>query len=94
MDITALNRSLDAAAAPAPVVPVDRAAETRDMVQAVKAVNASEFFGQDNELLFQRDRQTQRMVIRLVNRKTNEVVSQIPPEYVLRLAADVKTTGE
>jgi len=29
-------------------------------------------------------------VIRLVNRKTKEVVSQIPPEYVLRLASDLK----
>jgi uncharacterized FlaG/YvyC family protein len=30
------------------------------------------------------------MVIRVVNRRTNEVISQIPPEYVLRLAQDMK----
>jgi uncharacterized FlaG/YvyC family protein len=31
------------------------------------------------------------MVVRIVNRNTKEVVSQIPPEYVLRLAEDLKT---
>ncbi|MBS1859171.1 MAG: flagellar protein FlaG [Acidobacteria bacterium] len=39
---------------------------------------------------FQRDPQTQRMVVRLVNRRTSEVVQQIPPEYVLRLSQDLK----
>jgi uncharacterized FlaG/YvyC family protein len=29
-------------------------------------------------------------VVRLVNRKTSEVVTQVPAEYVLRLAEDRK----
>ncbi|PYT33820.1 MAG: hypothetical protein DMG58_06315 [Acidobacteria bacterium] len=29
-------------------------------------------------------------VIRIVNRKTNEVVDQIPPEYVLRLGEELR----
>jgi uncharacterized FlaG/YvyC family protein len=29
----------------------------------------------------------------VVNRKTKEVLSQVPPEYVLRLAADMKKQG-
>jgi len=65
---------------------VDKVAEKRQVIQAVKALNQSQMFGQDNELLFQRDRDTQRMVVRVVNRQTQELISQIPPEYVLRLA--------
>jgi uncharacterized FlaG/YvyC family protein len=76
--------------APTPVAPLDAAAEARDIVQAVKAVNGTEMFGPENELRFQKDPQTQRMVMRLVNRKTDEVVSQVPAEYVLRLAEDGK----
>jgi uncharacterized FlaG/YvyC family protein len=90
MDIVSLNQSLQvaSAAAPAPTTPVDQAAENRDVIQAVKALNGAEMFGHDNILMFQKDQQTHRMVIRVVNQKTQEVVSQIPPEYVLRLAAD------
>jgi uncharacterized FlaG/YvyC family protein len=76
--------------APAATVPVDQAAENREVVKAVKALNGTEMFGDDNQLTFRRDPETQRMVIRVVNRKTEEVVTQIPPEYVLRLAEDLK----
>lgn len=90
MDITAINRSVEALHAPAPAIPADRAAENREVVQAVKALNGAEMFGQDSELMFQRDPLTQRMVVQLINRKTKEVISQIPQEYVLRLAQDLK----
>jgi len=90
MDITGVNRSLQAAPAHTAPVPVDHAAQNRVVVQAVKALNGTEMFGQDNQLQFQKDQRTGRMVVRVVNRKTNEVISQIPPEYVLRLAQDIK----
>ena len=90
MDITAVNRSLQTAPVHTTPVPVDQAAENREVVQAVKALNGTEMFGQDNQLRFQKDPRTGRMVIRVVNNKTNEVISQIPPEYVLRLAEDIK----
>jgi uncharacterized FlaG/YvyC family protein len=94
MDISPINRSAGTTeTAPVPVIPADQAAANRDVVQAIKAVNGAELFGQDNQLLFQRDAETQRIVIRMVNRRTNEVISQIPPEYVLRLAADLKVFG-
>ena len=94
MDVIALNRTLqNNPQTTVPVVPVDKTAETREVVQAVKALNSTEMFGEDNELMFQRDRQTNRMVVRMVNRKTNEVVSQIPAEYILRLAQDIKQNG-
>jgi len=91
MDVTAVDRSGHVLPAPAPAIPVDRAAENRQVVQAVKALNGTEMFGHDNELTFQRDLQTNRMVVRVVNRQTREVVSQVPPEYVLRLAEDMKS---
>ena len=69
---------------------MDQAAENREIVRAVKALNGTEMFGQENQLTFRRDPETQRMVIRVVNRQTEEVVTQIPAEYVLRLAADLK----
>jgi uncharacterized FlaG/YvyC family protein len=90
MDINAIGRSLEAPHAPTPAIPMDKAAENRDVVQAVKAVNGTEMFGQDSELMFQRDPLTQRMVLQLIDRNTKEVLSQIPKEYVLRLAAGLK----
>ena len=88
MDVAALNRVAQAPQAAVPAIPADQAAQNRQVIQAVKALNGTEMFGQDNELMFVPDRQTQRMVVRVVNRKTGEVLSQIPPEYVLRLAED------
>ena len=90
MDVTSVNRIAQSLPAAAPGVPIDQAAQARDVVQAVKALNQTEMFGQDNELEFQRDQASRRMVIRVVNRKTQEVVSQVPAEYVLRLAEDLK----
>ena len=77
------------AAVPAPV-PTERVAEQRELIQAVKALNAAELFGQNNELTFVLDRETRRPVVRIIDRNTNELIRQIPPEYVLRLAQDLK----
>jgi uncharacterized FlaG/YvyC family protein len=93
MDITAINGGASGTHAPAPAVTADKAAEKREVVQAVKAVNGAEMFGAENELRFQKDPETQRFVVRVVNKKTDEVLSQIPEEYVLRLAKDLKIYG-
>jgi len=90
MDINALSRITQAMPAAATAITPDKAAENREVVQAVKALNNTQMFGEDNDLVFQKDPQTQRMVIKVVNRKTQDVISQIPPEYVLRLAEDLK----
>jgi len=74
-----------ASAAPAP----DKLAEHRELIQAVKALNAAELFGQNQELTFALDRETRRPVVRIIDRKTNEVIRQIPPELLLRLAQDL-----
>ena len=90
MDVNALSRVTQGAPASAIPVAVDSAAQNRQVVQAVKALNKSEMFGSDNGLEFERDPESKRWVVKVVNRTTGDVVSQIPPEYVLRLADDVK----
>jgi uncharacterized FlaG/YvyC family protein len=94
MDVAALSRVAQAPQATVPAIPADQAVQNRQVVQAVKALNGTEMFGQDNELLFVPDRQTQRMVVRVVSRKTGEVLSQIPPEYLLRLAEGANQKNE
>ena len=71
----------------APVsTPPEVVAQNRELIQAVKSVNAAEHFGPNAELTFVLDRHTQRPIMRVVNSKTREVIQQIPPEYVLELA--------
>jgi len=89
MEITAVDRSAQTLTAPVATIPGDLAVENRDIVRAVKALNGTEMFGEDNQLTFRRDPETKRMVVRIVNGKTGEVLSQIPAEYVLRLAQDL-----
>jgi uncharacterized FlaG/YvyC family protein len=89
MDISPVNRNFALPAA-APVIPAERAAENREIVQAVKAVNSAGLLGDENELAFHLDPRTHRMSIRVINRKTKEAVSQYPPDYILRLAEEVK----
>lgn len=94
MDVNSIGSVMQASAATAPVAPVQLPAAQREIVQAVKAVNAAELFGQENELLFQMDRQAHRVVVQVVNRETKEVVSQVPPEYLLRLAEDLQAKNQ
>lgn len=61
-------------------------AEKREIVQAVHALNKAESFGPHKELTFSLDRETKRPVLKIVDRKSGEVVTQIPSEQVLRLA--------
>lgn len=73
------------------VVPTpDQAAERRDLVKAVKAVNEAELYGSGREVTYSIDRDTKRLVTKLVNKATGEVVKQIPAEYLLRLAEEYK----
>ena len=89
MDITMLQGVQPVAtAAPVPVAP--ELNPNRSLISAVSAVNQSEMLGQNNELNFQLDRNTRQPVIRIIDRKTKEVIQQIPPEYVLRIAEDLK----
>jgi len=94
MDIGAISSSISRVAQDLPAIATtilpDKSAQNREVVQAVKALNQAEMFGEENELQFQRDQASKQLVIRIVNRKTQEVISQVPPEYVLRLAEAFK----
>ena len=72
---------------------IEKPQEQREIVHAVRALNKAELFGQNNELTFIIDRETRRPLVRIINRKTNEIVRQIPPEYALRMAEDMRREG-
>jgi flagellar protein FlaG len=67
--------------------PQQRAEQAR-LMQAVKTVNQSGILGDSDELSFSTDQASGRLVVKLINKETKEVLRQIPPEYVLRLAED------
>jgi uncharacterized FlaG/YvyC family protein len=71
-------------------VPAAEAAHRRQLMQASRSVNESGLLGQ-NQLVFLIDRATHRPVIRVEDRDTHEVILQLPPEYVLRLAQDLNS---
>ena len=68
----------------------EQTAERRELVSAIKAVNQAELFGSGREVTYSIDRDTKRLVTKLVNKTTGEVVNQFPAEYVLRLAEEYK----
>jgi len=90
MDISSVEQQRPVTANAPPPVPQEQVAERKQLIQAVKEVNKSEMLGENNELTFVLNRNTRKAVVRVVNRKTGEVVFQIPPDYVLRMAEELK----
>jgi flagellar protein FlaG len=89
MEISSINAVIAAAAGPTFQKPAELQAEDRELIRAVKKVNEASYLGKDTELTFVLDRESKRPLIRLVDRETKEVIQQIPPEYVLRLASEL-----
>jgi len=69
------------------------AADNRQLIQAAKALNAAGAFGDQTEISFSIDRTTRLPMFKIIDRNTQEVVEQIPPEYILRLAAELGKKG-
>lgn len=65
---------------------IQTSASQRQLIQAVKALKGAELFGADRELTFVFDRQTRRTVVRIIDKRTHEVVMQLPAERVLQMA--------
>jgi len=89
------TKSIEQIARPAPL-PDTRldhqlAAERRELVKAIKAINATELFGENYELTFVLDRETQRPLMRIIDRNTREVIRQLPPEDTLRLTEEMRS---
>ena len=67
----------------------DQRASAQSLLQAVRSVNAAQFFGPQNEVTFIKDRASNEIVTRVINRDSREVVLQIPTQQVLRLAEEI-----
>jgi flagellar protein FlaG len=89
------TKSVEKTAMPAPMLDTkldqQEVTERRELVKAIKAINATEFFGENYELTFVLDRETRRPLMRIIDRQTREVIRQLPPEYTLRLAEEIKS---
>ncbi len=66
----------------------------RELIVAVKAVNASEAFGNQSELTYAFERGTHRVVARLVDKKTGELIAEIPSAEVRRLARSLAAAAK
>ena len=89
------TKAIEKTALPGPVsdskLDQQQATERRELVKAIKAINATEFFGENYELTFVLDRETHRPLMRIIDRETREVIRQLPPEYTLRLAEEMRS---
>ena len=86
MEVNKVNSS---SLAPASPVTETKLHVEPELTQAVKAVNGAKLFGQDSELSFIIDRETRRLVVRLIDINTRKIIRQIPTEEVLRRAANL-----
>jgi hypothetical protein len=89
MYISRITGAQVAAASPSSLSPA-KVAERAPLVVAMRSINANNIFGLNNELTFVVDGATQRMAFRVIDRATHEVILQLPPENILRLAADLQ----
>ena len=71
-----------------PQAPAVEAVQHREVVQAARSINASGYLGQ-NQIVFVMERGTNRAILRVVDRQTNEVLLQLPPESALRWAREL-----
>lgn len=95
MTIGEITQSAATAAKPAREGPASRdvetAAQNREIAEAVRAINEADGVGPSSELRFSIDRDTGRALIRIVDRVTDEVITQFPPEAALRTAEVLKS---
>jgi uncharacterized FlaG/YvyC family protein len=70
---------------PSPSPP--QAAQTRQLSQAVRVLNASSVMPEDRELTLSLDPKTKIAVVKVIDSTTHEVLDQIPADYILRLTA-------
>jgi hypothetical protein len=89
MYISSINPSAGPIGVPSVPTPSRPSGQQLRLLQAASTVNASQILGPDNEITFKVDRKAQQVVVRIVNRKTGDLVSQIPEEYLLRMAEEV-----
>ena len=90
MDISSIRSSVGVADQSQPRLAPEQVSERRELIRAAEVINASQSLGTNTELVFVVDRVTQRAIMRVIDKKTQEVLMQLPAEYVLRLAEDTQ----
>ncbi|MGA2711759.1 MAG: flagellar protein FlaG [Bryobacteraceae bacterium] len=78
-------------AEPPPSTPVAPAADrtvNRAVSVAVGQLNEAGYAGAGREVTFSLDPATKQPVIKVIDTATREVIRQMPPEYLLQLAAE------
>jgi hypothetical protein len=75
-----------APSAPATTPPGLRA-DRLAVVKATQAIEASGMLGSDRELSFRIDQATRKLVVSVVDAQTKQILTQMPSEEVLRMAA-------
>jgi uncharacterized FlaG/YvyC family protein len=73
-----------------PPAPAVEAVQHQEVIQAARSINASGYLGQ-NQIVFVIERGTNRAILRVVDRETNEVLLQLPPESALRWARELNS---
>ena len=58
--------------------------------EAVTLINESELLGFDRELRFSTDPQSRLGIVQVLNRSTGEVIVQLPSEFALNLAENLR----
>jgi len=76
-------------AAPAPA-PVPSKSTDRAVASAVQTLNQNGTAGPGREFSIAIDGKTKVPVVRIVDSKTNELIEQIPSQYILDLAQQIK----
>jgi uncharacterized FlaG/YvyC family protein len=68
--------------------------DVRRIVEAVEFLNQSQFSGQGQNggsyLAFSYEEKSQKLIVKVLDRETGDVVCQLPPSEVLRMAAEAK----
>ncbi len=64
----------------------EQAARNRELIKAIKTINEGGGLGPSSELRFAFAKDTGQTLIKIVDRVTNEVIAQIPPESTIRTA--------
>jgi uncharacterized FlaG/YvyC family protein len=65
--------------------------ENPGLITAVQGINDSQLFGEDGEWTLAIDQQTRLPVIRIISRQTDQVVMQLPAEYILQLQQSLRS---
>ena len=68
----------------------EQAAKNRELLQAIRTINEGGGVGPTSELRFAFDPKTGQPLIKIVDRVTNEVITQVPSEVTLRAAEILK----